>query len=920
LLLEQFPGYSTGEPEKAATLIEFFTNSLDRRNLYRSRSPATLSSPRLDPGYPPSDHNIGSGFSAFESEALMKAASWVLVALAVVAGFSPSDCQAQVVKQLKKTIINSDFSKGDFAGLGWQVKGAWDVFRYPRQTANHPGPVARFPAHKQNGSLTKAFPEMKNPLKLTLSLDYGWGWGDANQGADAISFMLLDPAGNGYVFEVHRCKAKWAVQWGRVANEKLPKDRTWAPEEIDATHASVRDGGGLSRLTLTRDVDGVWSISSTDWNKGAGAAVRFLDTTTTSFSRLVLLGTDNFDEQVFNRIVLEQEQVGASVYPAARRVGDFLGSLGVVTTFPDRGQPLPKTIEMIKYAGFRWVRGGIEGLSSRGPTTLQTYLDLHRQTGVRFSWGLVSGGSDLPKLLDTGRELARADALLAFEGNNEPNNWGVTYQGEKGGGRAPSWLAVAKLQRDLYRTVKGDPLLARFPVWSISEGGAETDNVGLQFLAIPPGAGALMPEGTRFADCANVHNYFYHPGSSGLMDNRTWNAADPTSICKVDGLYGNYGVTWAKHFRGHPEDQLITLPRVTTETGCTIGGPITEHIQALNLLTMYLDQFKRGWSHTAVYLLRDRTDEGGNQTFGFFKSDYTPRQAAVYLHNLTTILADEGFLAWPTQLQCYIAEQPPTVHDLLLQKTDGTFELIVWNERVKGSDEVTVHLGHLVPEVRIYDPTVGTEAIRTLGQTETLKLTLSDHPLILELVFRPKIPVRQPASKQVRVLIQTEKGSIEVELDAARAPGTVANFLRYVDGHFYDGGRFHRTVTFDNQRQDKVKIQVIQAGINPGRAKEEFPPIKLERTRDTDLRHKDGTISMARDGPDTATSDFFICIGDQPELDFAGRRNPDGQGFAAFGRVIRGMDVVRRIHHAAADGQNLAPAIRIVEISRSKHP
>ena len=211
----------------------------------------------------------------------------------------------------------------------------------------------------------------------------------------------------------------------------------------------------------------------------------------------MLLGTQNFDEQVFNKIVL-------SCLPAARPrpttaipATDFLNSIGVVSTFPDRGQPLPKTIEMVKYAGFRWVRGGIEGLTTDGPTTVQTYLDLHRQTGVRFSWGLVSGGTDLKKLIETARPLAAADALLAFEGNNEPNNWGVTYQGEKGGGRAPSWLAVAKLQRDLYQAVKSDPLLKKYPVWSISEDGAEVDNVGLQFLTIPKGAGTLMPEGTQ---------------------------------------------------------------------------------------------------------------------------------------------------------------------------------------------------------------------------------------------------------------------------------------------------------------------------------------------------------------------------------------------------------------------------------------
>ncbi len=170
--------------------------------------------------------------------------------------------------------------------------------------------------------------------------------------------------------------------------------------------------------------------------------------------------------------------------------------------------------------------------------------------------------------------------------------------------------------------------------------------------------------------------------------------------------------------------------------------------------------------------------------------------------------------------------------------------------------------------------------------------------------------------KPVRVVIETEKGTIEAELDAGKAPATVANFLRYVDGKFYDGGRFHRTVTPDNQPDNKVKIEVVQAGVDPDRAKDEFPPIKLERTRDTGLSHKDGTLSMARDGPDTATSDFFICVGDQPELDFGGKRNPDGQGFAAFGRVVKGMDVVKKIQASAADGQTLSPPVKIVKVSR----
>ncbi len=171
------------------------------------------------------------------------------------------------------------------------------------------------------------------------------------------------------------------------------------------------------------------------------------------------------------------------------------------------------------------------------------------------------------------------------------------------------------------------------------------------------------------------------------------------------------------------------------------------------------------------------------------------------------------------------------------------------------------------------------------------------------------------AAKPVRVLIQTDKGDIEVELDP-KAPDTVANFLKYVDGKFYDGGKFHRTVTPDNQPDSKIKIEVVQAGINPDKMKDEFKPIKLERTKDTKLAHKDGTISMARDGPDTATSGFFICIGAQPELDFGGKRNPDGQGFAAFGKVTKGMDVLKKIQAAPSETQALKPAIAIKKIAR----
>jgi len=172
------------------------------------------------------------------------------------------------------------------------------------------------------------------------------------------------------------------------------------------------------------------------------------------------------------------------------------------------------------------------------------------------------------------------------------------------------------------------------------------------------------------------------------------------------------------------------------------------------------------------------------------------------------------------------------------------------------------------------------------------------------------------AAAKPRVQIETDLGNILAELDADVAPTTVSNFLRYAESRFYDGGSFFRTVTPSNQANDKVKIQVIQVEAAPTKEAESYPPIPLERTRDTGLRHRDGELSMARDGPDTAQSSFSICVGDQPDLDFGGKRNPDGQGFAAFGHVVDGMDVVQKIHDSAASGQRLTPPIRIQRIIR----
>lgn len=173
-----------------------------------------------------------------------------------------------------------------------------------------------------------------------------------------------------------------------------------------------------------------------------------------------------------------------------------------------------------------------------------------------------------------------------------------------------------------------------------------------------------------------------------------------------------------------------------------------------------------------------------------------------------------------------------------------------------------------------------------------------------------------------RVAIVTELGTLELELEAEKASLTTANFLRYVEDGFYNSTYFYRTVKPDNQPDNLVKIEVIQGGGGmeqlsvPGKAL--YPSIPLERTSLTGLKHLDGTLSMARLVVDGANSEFFICVGDQPELDFGGKRNPDGQGFAAFGRIVGGREVVERIHQSPAEGQRLTPPIKIISVYRIK--
>lgn len=423
--------------------------------------------------------------------------------------------------------------------------------------------------------------------------------------------------------------------------------------------------------------------------------------------------------QVLLVIGCDQDALAAEVGRAAVGADELLSSFGV-NTHVDQGVSGGSYLAPLRYLGVRNIRDS----GRHWPQ----FLTINSETGVRLD--LICGG-DLEAALSTGKSLAASGALMAIEGPNEPNNFPITYKGQPGGGMG-SWAPVAQFQETLYRAVKSSVELQNYPVFAVSEAGAETDNVGLQFLTIPTGAGTTFPDGTQYADYANTHNYVSSTRKI-YVDNQAWNAADPTLNGPWDGLVGEYGTTWRHHFRGYSNEEMETLPRVTTETGwdsaADIGG---ERTQGVVLVNTYLAQFKRGWRYTFIYQLRD--NEGGSGNQGLFNSNSTPKLAATYIHNLTNILADRIGVASPLSLNYSIIDQPATVHDLLIQKSDGTLELVIWDENVRGGDKVALKLGRTFATVNVYDVTVGTSPTQAFTNVNSVSLNLSDHALIVEIV------------------------------------------------------------------------------------------------------------------------------------------------------------------------------------------
>jgi len=167
------------------------------------------------------------------------------------------------------------------------------------------------------------------------------------------------------------------------------------------------------------------------------------------------------------------------------------------------------------------------------------------------------------------------------------------------------------------------------------------------------------------------------------------------------------------------------------------------------------------------------------------------------------------------------------------------------------------------------------------------------------------------AQQLPKTVFKTSLGEIVCEIDTIHAPVTALNFLNHIKNGTFENALFYRVVRPDNQPYSKSKIEVIQGGLYDDKIIEKYPPIIHETTKQTGLKHTNGALSMARNEPGTASTEFFICVGEQPSLDFAGKRNPDGQGFAVFGRVISGMDIVRKIQQLKDTSQYLVEPVKI---------
>jgi hypothetical protein len=446
-----------------------------------------------------------------------------------------------------------------------------------------------------------------------------------------------------------------------------------------------------------------------------------------------------------NKIILGVVSIWLALSSLARaqvspvRANDFLNSLGACTHIIQGIDTPGQVIAALQYSGLRNIRDD----ATHDPAMHANLCAIHTTTGAMVDELPIvdSDPKNIQESLTQYEALAACGAILDVEGPNEPNNFNFTYLGNTCS-TSGSFGACARYQAALYQAVKADPKLAGVPVWSMTEPAAEPDNQGLQFLTIPIGADTVMPGGTIFADVANLHNYVQGNGQTAIADNQAWYAeSNAFAQGPWDGLDGEFiGLTWSKGFPSAPLSAGPNMPKVTTETGWPSTN-ITQDQQGKLLVNLFLSAVKENWSHTFIYLMFDEPSAGSGG-YGLFAAEpslntttATPKLSGTYIHNMTTILHDTTSAFTPVAFKYSIPGEPATVHDLLIQKSDGIYELAVWGDQVIGKSAtviVTTNLGTTIPTVNVYDVTSGTTPIQVLHNVNSIPLTMTDHAFFIE--------------------------------------------------------------------------------------------------------------------------------------------------------------------------------------------
>ncbi len=426
---------------------------------------------------------------------------------------------------------------------------------------------------------------------------------------------------------------------------------------------------------------------------------------------------------------------------AVMKANDFLNTMGAVTHDIQKLESATAIINGFRYTGLRIGRDDATH-SSSGAGSVQDLCNIHAATGVKYhELPIVDDGdasvSDTRAMWD---QLAGCGGMLEAEGPNEPNNGPFFYAGATCS-MGSSFLPCAHYQADLYKMVKSDPLLRNFRVAGLTEPGAEPDNVGLQFLAIPSGSGLAMPDGTVYADIANTHNYVQGNGTAGttLMDNHA-RLAETIQAGPFDH-YGNYwGATWNRQFAGASSGQNAR-PKETTETGWNIykpGANIGWDMMARLVTDVFLDAPQLGWSETIVYkMFEEPPYDTGNGMFNRNGDEADAGNATalgLYIHNLTAILSDNSSAFSATPVALSLSGLPPTGYYQLMQKSSGVHELVLWGEAFasRTASTVTVTLPKTAASIKVYDITSGTAPIQSLTNAASVRVTLTDHAVIVE--------------------------------------------------------------------------------------------------------------------------------------------------------------------------------------------